>query len=152
MEEVIMILDNPQAVSYLMEGEFYMPVEKTRINDIRYQGKYKKKILLLVNESLQPAILELMGRILKFAGLTEDDYALISKDDWGNMTIGFVVNSFRPVKIIAWGETLFPMLPVFSNEQYEGISIVTCVTLTALEKNPEAKKSLAAALKVLLAT
>ncbi len=150
MEDNIIIQDNAQAIKYLMEGDFYMVKENVQINGLNYTGNYEKKVLLLVNEELTFTTKDLLNRILKFAGLSEQDYALITPHDWADKNIAFIVNSFQPLKIIAWGETLFPMLPIFVTEKFEGIDIVSSVSLTALDKNADAKKSLAAALKTLL--
>jgi DNA polymerase III psi subunit len=150
MEENIIIQDNAQAIKYLMEGDFYMVNEKTHVNGISYTGNYAKKVLLLVNEELTESTKELLTRILKFAGLTELDYALVSPSQWAGKNINYIVNNFQPNKIIAWGETLFPMLPIFVTEKFEGIDIVSSVSLSALDKNADAKKSLAAAIKTLL--
>lgn len=150
MQNELSIKDNNRAIKYLMGGEFYHPIEKPQMNGIKYIGQYSNKILLLVNESMNPSISELLQKIMKFAGCQETDYALVTRDDWGNIPIEQVVNIFRPKKIIAWGQTLFPMLPIFSNEEFEGIQVVTCISLSDLEKNSDAKKSLAAALKTLM--
>lgn len=148
MTDPFQITEN-NALRYFMSGYFYMPAEMKNKGGFRYTGEYKKEILLLVNDSMNSAHEALLRRIMQFAGLTDDDYALLTRDEFGASQVSLIIKVFAPKMILVWGETVFPHLPLFTISNIDSVPILCSIELKELDGNSGAKKSLAAALKEL---
>lgn len=152
MEIESMLAEDPAMLRQLMAGLLFMPVESEAAKEygLGFEGGYERKILILLNVGLEDTTRQLLANILKFCKLDFKDVAILGPELIGGREPAILIRSMRPEKVLAFGETIFYQLPLYTVEFYEGIHVLSCVSLKDLEKNPAAKKELVKGLTELI--
>lgn len=150
MERDLLIAEEASMLRRLMAGVIYMPAETVDSHGIGFEGGYEAGLLIFIKEPLQEADKQLLVNILKYCKLGWSDVAIVGPDTLAVVGVEKCVQQLQPKKVIAFGETILYQLPLYVVELYQNIPVLSCISLSDLEKNPPAKKELMKGLGELL--